>query len=85
LKDKEQLRAKVKDCFEKQFGMVIASKTEGVSACLSAKHSYNVLNYDLVGGELYLELRDPRGWSKAEFYTPAALGGKTDNGRFWVG
>ena len=71
LKDKAQLCAKVKEYFERQFGMVIASKTEGVAAGLSAKHSYNVLSYDIVGGQLYLELRDPRGWSKAEFYTPA--------------
>jgi hypothetical protein len=64
--------------------MVIASKVEGVAPCLSAKHSYNILNYDIIGNELFLELRDPRGWTKANFNAPAKLG-IPGNGRFWVG
>jgi calpain-15 len=54
LKDKARLRTRVKECFQNKYGMVIASKVEGVTPCLSAKHSYNVLNYEIVGGELFL-------------------------------
>jgi hypothetical protein len=84
-KDKALLRNKMKQYFESRYGMVIASKVEGVMPGLSAKHSYNVLNYEIIDGEIYLELRDPRGWSKAEFHVPYKLSGKQENGRFWVG
>jgi hypothetical protein len=85
LKDRALLQAKVKKYFERKFGMVIASKVEGVVPGISAKHSYNVLNYEIIGGELFLELRDPRGWSKADFHLPNKLKGQQENGRFWVG
>lgn len=66
--------------------MVIASKIEGVAPGLSPKHSYSVLNYDIVEGRLYLQLRDPRGWTKADFPVPPQLGSsKGENGVFWVG
>lgn len=54
LKDKALLRTRVQQCFEEGFGLVIASKVEGVAPGLAAKHSYNVLNYDIVGKELFL-------------------------------
>lgn len=50
LKDKFLLRSRLKEYFESKYGMVIASKVEGVMPGLSAKHSYNVLNYEIIGG-----------------------------------
>ena len=43
--DKSQLIHDLKDAFENQFPVVIASKTPKVHASLSPKHSYIVLGY----------------------------------------
>jgi hypothetical protein len=47
--------------------MVIASKINPQNQLISGKHSYNVLSYAERNNKIYLELRDPRGWTKAVF------------------
>ncbi len=79
------LKNKVIEYFENKFGLVIASKVENITPVLSAKHSYNVLNYKVLNNEIFLELRDPRGWTKAAFNTPHQLINKPENGQFWIG
>jgi hypothetical protein len=64
--------------------MVIASKQNPMADCISAKHSYNVLGYSEKDGKLYLELRDPRGWTKADFKKHASLENVVENGQFWI-
>jgi hypothetical protein len=51
--------------------MVIASKIKPIDSTVSPKHSYNVLSYSLKNKKLFLELRDPRGWTKANFNLPS--------------
>lgn len=56
--------------FEQSQPMVIASKIKPIDSTVSPKHSYNVLSYSLKNKKLFLELRDPRGWTKANFNVP---------------
>jgi hypothetical protein len=51
---------------------------------LSPKHSYNVLGCEAIGGEVFLRLRDPRGWTKACFAVPELLVNNPENGIFWI-
>lgn len=75
----------MKEAFEGRCGLVIASKVEGVDGCLSAKHSYNILRHEFIDGQLFLQLRDPRGWTKASFPLPGKLSNIYEEGIFWVG
>jgi hypothetical protein len=75
----------VKEAVEERYGLVIASKVEGVDGCLSAKHSYNILRHEFIDGQLFLQLRDPRGWTKASFSLPGKLTNICEEGIFWVG
>lgn len=67
LKDKGVLRNSLKAAFASKYPIVIASKKQNINPTLSQKHSYNILDYELVNNQLYLKLRDPRGWTKADF------------------
>lgn len=53
--------------------MVIASKQTTKNEEISAKHSYNVLSYSEKNNNFFIELRDPRGWTKANFDLPTNL------------
>ena len=64
---------RIKSAFINKFPVVIASKAGNIHPSLSTKHSYNVLNYEIIGDELFLMLRDPRGWTKADFPVPSKL------------
>lgn len=64
--------------------MVIASKTQVADQGISPMHSYNILNYDLIEDKLYLNLRDPRGYTKAQFNVPYQLANQPELGSFWV-
>lgn len=52
--------------------LVVASKAN-TGEGISPKHSYNILDYDDIKGEIFLKLRDPRGWTKACFKIPAKI------------
>lgn len=65
--------------------MVIASKLKPDDEFISGKHSYNVLSYSYKNGSFHVELRDPRGWTKAVFNVPGYLESQAENGEFWVG
>ena len=73
LGDKQELRQGIKSAFLNKYGLVIASKTVPSDPSISPMHSYNVLNYDIVDDRLYLNLRDPRGSTKAYFDLPHQL------------
>lgn len=70
--------------FVNRYGVVIASKASNIDPSLSPKHSYNVLSCEMIKGQVYLLLRDPRGWTKANYNTPAPLVNTPDMGMFWV-
>lgn len=84
LKNKEDFRTKIKAAFLSKYGVVIASKKEHVHPDISPKHSYNVLSYENIKGNVYLLLRDPRGWTKADFKVPHPLTNTAEMGMFWV-
>ena len=73
LKDKTELRDKIKSGFANKYAMVIGSQQKVLDKGLSAAHSYTIINYEMVNGQLYLLLRDPRGHTKAQFNTPHNL------------
>lgn len=56
-----------------KYGVVIASKKDNVHPNISPKHSYNVLSCEIIQGQVYLLLRDPRGWTKSDFEVPHPL------------
>jgi hypothetical protein len=60
--------------------MVIASKAKPEDELISGKHSYNVLSYSYKNGNFSVELRDPRGWTKATFNVPGYLESQVENG-----
>lgn len=70
LKDKTIMEAQIMQAFEKKYPLVIASKQVARNQSISMKHSYNVLDVKKHMNELFLKLRDPRGWTKAEFNSP---------------
>ena len=66
-KNKEEFRTKIKAAFLNNYGVVIASKGSKIHPSLSQMHSYNVLYCEQIKGEVFLMLRDPRGWSLSCF------------------
>jgi calpain-15 len=84
LKDKAQLRDRIKSAFLSRYALVIASKPQVEHPSLSPKHSYNILNYEVIGGQLFLLLRDPRGHAQTNFPMPPQLASIPEMGIFWV-
>ena len=84
MKDKAELRDKIKSGFANKYAMVVGSKQQTPNKSISEAHSYTILNYEMVNGQLYLLLRDPRGHTKANFSAPQQLVGIPEMGTFWV-
>lgn len=84
-KDRVAFRNKIKMAFANKHPLVIASKKGNVHPSISPMHSYNILDHQVVKGQVFLKLRDPRGWTKADFNVPAEVVNNFENGTFWVG